>query len=95
MLIIIISTLLLDGFLVAWLWADGVDFATMDRVMLGESGFHVAPLPFSYKLLFVAILLINIVLLYLLSKRKRQYALGFAAGAAVPMSYLISILMSA
>ncbi|MBH8570681.1 hypothetical protein KB206_17445 [Microvirga sp. STS02] len=90
-----IGALLLDGFLVAWIWADGVDFATMDRVMPGESGFHIDPLPLSYKLLLGLLLLINFGLLYLLSKRSRQYAWGFAAGAIVPMGYLLFILASA
>ena len=95
-LAIIISTLLLDGFIVAWLWGTGVDFATQDIVPPGGSGFQINPLPDSYQWLLAAVFVANIgVLLYLLAKGRRQYALSFAVGAAVPMGYLVNILTSA
>ena len=95
-LTIVISTLLLDGLLVAWLWGTGVDFAIMDRVMPGESGFLINPLPDIYQGLLGAVFVANTgLLVYLLLKRKRLYVLSFAIGAAVPMGYLISILASA
>ena len=95
-LAIIISTLLLDGFIIAWLWGTGVDFAIMDRVLPGESGFNINPLPNSYKWLLSAVFVANILLLfYFLTKRKRLYALSFATGAVIPMGYLILILASA
>ena len=95
-LAIIIITLLLDGFIVAWLWGTGVDFAIMDRVLPGESGFNIKPLPNRYKWLLSAVFIANIVLLfYFLTKRKRLYALSFAVGAFIPIIYLILILASA
>jgi hypothetical protein len=90
------GTLLLNGLLVLWLWAAGVEFATMDRVQPGESGFHIGPLPSMHKVLLIIILITNAwLLIYLIVRRKRQYALSFAAGAAVPMGYVLYILASA
>ncbi|MBO2010478.1 hypothetical protein [Hymenobacter negativus] len=94
-LAILIGTLLLNGFIVAYLWGTGVDFATQDIVLPAGSGFQINPLPASYKWLLGAVLVANMgALLYLLIRSKRYYVLSFAAGAAVPMSYLISILIS-
>lgn len=95
-LAIIIGTLILDGLIVVWLWGTGVDFAIQDTVPPGGSGFQINPLPGSYRWWLSALLAANIGLLaYLLAKGKRRYALSFAVGAAVPMGYLIEILMSA
>lgn len=91
-LAIAIGTILLDGFLVAWVWGTGVDFATLDRVSPGGSGFQINPLPIGYKWLLGAVLVANIGLLYSLARKKWQYALGFAVGAIVPMGYIILIL---
>ncbi|MFD1470816.1 hypothetical protein ACFQ48_21515, partial [Hymenobacter caeli] len=64
-LAIVLSTLLVDGLVVAWLWVVGVDFAIMDRVVPGESGFHINPLSNSYKWLLGVILVIYSTLLFL------------------------------
>ena len=91
-----ISTLVLDGLIVTWLWGTGVDFATQDNVLPGGSGFQINSLPGSYRWLLGALLVVNIgLLVYLLAKGKRRYALSFTVGAAVPMSYLIGILAAA
>lgn len=93
---IIVGTLLIDGFVVAWVWGTGVDFATQDIVPPGGSGFQINPLPVGYKWILGAVLLINILMsLYLLATGKRRNALSFAVGAAIPMGYLIAILISA
>ena len=95
-LAIIIGTLLLDGFIVAWLWGTGVDFATLDIVPPGGSGFQINPLPGGYQWLLRAVFAANIgLLVYFLAKGKRTHALSFAVGAAIPMGYLIEILVSA
>ena len=92
-LAIIIGTLLLDGFMVAWLWGEGVDFATMD---MGSSDFQINPLSSTYRWLLGAVFIANIgLLVYLMTNGKRRYALSFALGAAVPMGYLVVILASA
>jgi hypothetical protein len=91
-----IGTLLVDGAAVALLWAEGVDFATLDRELPNGSGFQIKPLTTGYKWLLGALLAVNIGLfLYLLSKQQRWYALGFVMGAAAPMAYLVAILVSA
>lgn len=91
-----LGTLLLDGLAVAYVWAAGVSFATRDRVEPGESGFQINPMPAGYKAALGVILAINIgSLFYLLLKRRHGLALSFAAGAAVPMSYLVLLLISA
>lgn len=93
--VVLVGTFLLDGVLVALLWANGVDFATLDRVPPGGSGFQINPLPDSYKLLLLGILAANVsILLYLLAKRRLWYAASFVAGATVPMNYLIRVLFS-
>jgi hypothetical protein len=89
-----IGTLLVDGVIVAWLWATGVDFATMDRVEQGEPGFQIKPLLISHRWLLGAVLAANIgIVLYLLMKQRHWYALGFAVGATVPMLYLVNSLL--
>jgi hypothetical protein len=94
-LAIAIGTLLLNGLVAVWLWAEGVNFATIDRVQPGESGFRIDPIPGSYKWLLSAVFVVNVgVLMYLLAKKKRQYALSFAAGAAMPMGYILYTLAS-
>gem|GEM_PF-6445884 len=91
-----IGTLLVDGLAVAFLWAAGVDFATLDRVLPDGSGFQIKPLSAGYKWLLGALLLANLSLfLFLLLKQRRRFALGFALGAALPMCYLLFILASA
>ena len=85
-----IGTLLVDGIAVAFLWAAGVDFATLDRVLPDGSGFQIKPLTAGYKWLLGALLLANLDLM-----QRRWFAWSFALGAAVPMCYLLFILASA
>jgi len=91
-----IGTLLVDGIAVAFLWAAGVDFATLDRVLPDGSGFQIKPLTAGYKWLLGALILANLGLfVFLRLKQRRWFAWSFALGAAVPMCYLLFILASA
>jgi hypothetical protein len=91
-----VGTLLADGIAVAFLWATGVDFATLDRVLPDGSGFQIKPLTAGYKWLLGALLLANIGLFLVLRLKQRRWpAWGFALGAVLPMCYLLFILVSA
>jgi hypothetical protein len=95
-LAVAVGSFILDGILAAYLWAQGVNLATIDvPVKPGESGFHIEPLTAIYKWLLIALFVTNAcILVYLLAKRQLWYALSFVVGAALPMLFLINSLGS-